>query len=400
MNAPKLNPRKTGLKRPVRGWVAPDARLNPQVRRQGRFNGVLKGVWHPERNLTWPFALEFTYYPIMNRSQVLIHMGKRMSRQKPKKRIHFMEVEYRTGMQPAGSFQSYIERALGRQSEMVQTEVTVPKFGTASVRAKQAYDGSYLLDVGAGALEESVTTMGIGSHAEEDVDQKVDSPSNRVFKHSNAFCLLNGNRLLVMLDGEFSINRLRYYFQQLIDKAGISTAHQAFEIKPVANLDQEQILAREGVKALSLKGVASAATRTLQADENAKPRRMEKFIAGFWDLFADDGDTEEEKQRLARAFGLMNVSVSISADGGSLANQEVLEEMARAGEELLEADADDAEITIFTTKGTPITPSSLVLHLNVYVSRNLKQNDLIRNEAWDKLKECKAKLIEDRVWQT
>jgi len=272
-----------------------------------------------------------------------------------------------------------------------------------AIRSAQGVRGRLKLAIGAGAPGESMSTMGLRVRAQTDAEIAEAPPADRAFKTADAFCLISGDEVLVLVEG-MRVGVVERYFSQLLAKANQPAGHSAFEFRPVGDQDQEAILADEGVKEVKLSGTAYQAEAELQRAEYANT--SEGIIFQLWEetkdrvrsLLSEQIENERERQVLAEHWADLNITTTIQAKGGSRAEPVVLESMQNAGMELIEERPDNVSVTLITQKGSTISGSSLVLGKFVNLSRNDERNDLPYMDVFLALEQYQAELIQQRRW--
>ncbi|WP_236202298.1 hypothetical protein [Pseudomonas pseudonitroreducens] len=323
-----------------------------------------------------------------------------MSRRVTSKVIHYVRATYNKNTAPQQTLEQLIRSAMRKLGSMEQTEVALT-LGTVVVRhRRKTNDEPLMLDIGAGVPGEQMTTLGLKVKAEEDVDQATLPPRNRAFKHSEAFVLIDGNDLLVITEGSFRIATVGVYLAQLISKGELRSGDVAFELRKVTNQETKEILEKEGIKELRLKTNMYRATQVL--DGGTQPatvsNKLRSFVGVIKDLFAQDID-ENKREQMAQHWDEIQVNTVIKADGGSRAEEIVLEVMNSVGTDVLEEEDDTIEVTVVTKKDTEIRLGQVTPTKKVKLLRREGANDLINTEAYGSLDAYRAELIKQKLWQ-
>ena len=320
-----------------------------------------------------------------------------------RKRIHYLRAVFAQGARGNIKFETMIAQALTALPTMARTEVQIASHGVLAIRSRQPTRARLKLAIGGGSPGESMSTMGLRVRAQNDSDLAENPPDNRAFKTSDAFCLISGDEVLLLVEG-MRVNVLQTYFQRLLAAANQVAGHSAFEFRPVGDQDQQAILADEGVKEVKLSGTAYQAEAELQQAEYGNT--SESIIFQLWEatkdrvraLLSEQVENERERQVLADHWADLNITTTIQARGGSRADPVVLESMQNAGIELIEERPDNVNVTLVTEKGSTISGSSLVLGKYVNLSRNEEQNDLPYMDVFLALEQYQAELIQQRRW--
>lgn len=323
-----------------------------------------------------------------------------MSRRVTSKVIHYVRATYNKNTAPQQPLEQLIRSAMRKLGSMEQTEVALT-LGTVVVRhRRKAADQPLMLDIGAGVPGEQMTTLGLKVKAEEDVDQATLPPQNRAFKHSEAFVLIDGNDLLVVTEGSFRVATVGVYLAQLISKGELRSGDVAFELRKVTNQDKKEILEKEGIKELRLNTNMYRATQVL--DGGTQPAtvstKLRSFVGVIKDLFAQDID-ENKREQMAQHWDEIQVNTVIKADGGSRAEEIVLEVMNSVGTDVLEEEDDSIEVTVVTKKGTEIRLGQVTPTKKVKLLRREGANDLINTDVYGSLDAYRAELIKQKLWQ-
>lgn len=320
-----------------------------------------------------------------------------------RKRIHYLRAVFAQGARGNIKFETMIANALTTLPTMARTEVPIASHGVLAIRSRQPARGRLKLALAGGAPGEAMSTMGLRVRAQNDSDLAEPPPDNRAYKTSDAFCLISGDEVLLLVEG-MRVNVVQTYFQRLLAAANQAAGHSAFEFRPVGDQDQEAILADEGVKEVRLTGTAYQAEAELARSEYGNS--SEAIIFQLWEatqdrvrsLLSEQVSNERERQVLAEHWADLNITTTIQARGGSRAEPVVLESMQSAGIELVEERPDNVSVTLVTEKGSKISGSSLVLGKFVNLSRNEEQNDLPYMDVFLALEQYQAELIQQRRW--
>lgn len=323
-----------------------------------------------------------------------------MSRRPAYKIIHYVRATY--NVEPNQTLDQLVRSAMRKLGSMGETEVAMSTLGTAGIRHRRdKKDEPLLLTIGAGVPGEQMTTMGLQVKEADDEDRATNPPANRAFKHSDAFVLVDDNDLLLITEGSFRVSTLGVYLRLLISKAGLKAGDVAFELRKVTNQDQATVLADEGIKELRLRTNMFRATHELNgaaAAAGTVSAKLKSFVGGLKELFAEDV-TEAERELLAQHWGEVQVNTVIRAEGGSRAEDIVLEAMKSVGEEVLDEDDANVDVTVITQKGNEIHLGQVTSSQKVKLMRREGANDLINTEVYTALTECRDDLVKKKLWQ-
>lgn len=313
-----------------------------------------------------------------------------------RKRLHYVRAVYNSDAHPPETFQTLLDTALYRK-RVSQTEIAMGSHGTMAVRDRQKATGHTMLAIGSGVPGEAMSTMGLAVATAQDTDASTNPPPARAFKLADAFCLVHDDDLILCLDG-IRIPTVGTYLSRLLDRSLNRPDASAFELRPVSNLEQEQVLEREGVKEIRFAGTMFGATAELENEE--PPNTLRRFLGSMRALLEREAKSDAEREALARHWSDLNVSTVVTAKGGSKAEPVVLSSMLEAGKELLESD-DDAgfNISLLTRDGSKVTPNDLILGHYVNLTRKEGRNDLSHIDVWNRLQEYVAELRQNRQWQ-
>ncbi len=319
-----------------------------------------------------------------------------------RKRIHFVRATYNVGAEPALSLETMVRRAL-RNRSVTASQVPIPALGIMETRQKVVPNRGFIrMALGAGAPGESMSTMGLTVAGEGDTDYANAPPHNRAFKLSDAFVLVEGNELLVMVDG-MRLGSVALYLRLLLGVAGQPAAHSAFELAPVGDPDKEAVLAEEGVSALKLSGSAYAAENpdalAPGADATGLVEQLWANLTGkIRDVFEYEAGNDQERARLAASWGDLKVTTTIRARGGSRADPIVLQNLQGIGIDLIEDAPVGMDLQIVTGQGSKVSPSELVLGKYVTVDRQDRRNDLSIPDMWSELEDYRIELGQQGRW--
>lgn len=323
-----------------------------------------------------------------------------MSRRPAPKTIHYVRATYNKGAEPKKNFEQLVRQAMNKLGRMDQTDITMATLGVVSVRHRETKTGESLrLSIGAGVPGEQMSTVGIKVPAAFDSDQTASAPSNRAFKHGDAFVLIEENDLLIVTDGPFRVTTVGVYLRELFGKADLKNETAAFELKKVTNQNTKAILEAEGIKELRLGTTMYQATDALDNLEAPSVKaKLKAFVGTLKNAFAEDV-TDKELQQLAEHWGELQVSTVISAKGGSRADEVVLDAMLSVGEDVLQEAEDGVDVTVITQKGTPVRMNEVSPSKNIRLLRRDGANDLINTEVYAALLSYRQELLQSGQWK-
>jgi hypothetical protein len=325
-----------------------------------------------------------------------------MAARTARKRIHFLRAAYNEGVEPDLPLAALVRRAL-RGRSVTETQVAIARVGVIETRQRHMPNSGFIkLALGAGTPEEAISTMGLDIPGEDDADQVRAPPRNRAFKMADAFCLIEGNELLVIVDG-MRVGAVAQYLRLLLSAANQPAQNSAFELHPVGNPSKEDVLNEEGVSALKLTGTAFAAEApgaiAPGAEATGMVERMWSTLLGqLRDVFLLEADDATERDQLAQSWGDLKVTTTIRARGGSRASPVVLEGLQDLSLELIEDNPVGMNILIETGRGSKVSPDELVLGKYITASRLERRNDLSILDMWGELEGYRAELREQRRW--
>lgn len=282
---------------------------------------------------------------------------------------------------------------------MGETEISLPSLGTAGIRHRR--DTPLLLNIGAGVPGEKMTTMGLKVATSSDIDQATTPPANRAFKLSEAFVLIDGADLLIVTEGSFRVASVASYLRMLIAKADLRVGKAVFDLRKVTNCEKAAVLEREGIKELRLNTNMYRATHELDQilnEEQTVSSRMKSFVGLLKDMFAEDVG-EAKRELLAQHWGEVQVNTVIKAQGGSRAEEIVLEAMKSVGEEVLEENDNSVDVTVVTQKGTEIHLGQVTPTQKIRLYRREGANDLVNVEVYSALTAYRDELISKNLWK-
>ena len=320
-----------------------------------------------------------------------------------RKRIHYVRATYGPGMHPANSyFETVTRHSLRQLPNMGDTEIPVSGLGILATRHRNAPPRTMRLAIGAGAPGEAMSTMGLQIARQDDADIANPPPRDRAFKIADAFCLLDRDEVLVLVDG-MRIGSVESYLRLLIERTNQPAGHSAFEFRPVSNTTRQELLEDEGVRELRMSGTAYAASQLL-GEEGAS--LGDGVIRGMWDtfksnvraLFEQEVHSPQERDTLANHWSDLNIVATIKARGGSRAEPIVLQSLQGVGMDMIEDSPAGLDIQIVTRQGSRVSPSELVLGKYVNLTRQNDRNDLSTDDVWSALNEYRLELRQQGRW--
>lgn len=312
-----------------------------------------------------------------------------------RKRIHYVRAVFGSTLPPGITLQSIVTQALAKLPDCQSTEVLIAALGVAETRYRWVQTDRVQLAVGAGQPEEEMSTMGLSVKSVSDTEVGEKPPSGRAYKTADAFCTISGNEVLICVDG-LRAEALARYLRLMIGKAGAPHHLQDFELKNVANLHQQQLLDRDGVKAVRLTGVLRQATLDV-SDNNEVRGFIARIQEGLKAILEDDGD-EKKRAELAAHYGEIQVQTIISARGGTRADQVVLDAFDAAGRELLSDAPEGVDVELVTKHGIRVKAAELNIGVDVTLMRNTGRNDLNYMVVWQALSDVEGQLRKEGLW--
>ncbi|MCY1302705.1 hypothetical protein D9M70_523810 [compost metagenome] len=152
---------------------------------------------------------------------------------------------------------------------------------------------------------------------------------------------------------------------------------------------------------MRLEGTFYAATRELDGDQGATgvARSWKAFANGIKSFFEEEVADDHQRRLLAERWADLNMTTIIKAEGGSRAEEVVLNSMEAVGRDLLREVPEGVDVTVVTRNNTEIRGSELVLVKNVRLLRRENTNDLATDEVWRKLDEYRLQLRSNGAWQ-
>lgn len=320
-----------------------------------------------------------------------------MPRRPAPKRIHYVRASYNRNTAPRESLESLVRNAIRRLPTVQETQVQMGLLGTVAIR-QRTLTSPLMLAIGAGAPNEHMSTMGLRVRTTQDRDLLEAPPPNRVFKHADAYILLEERDLLIIVDGSFSLDSVAAYLRELIELASSGgRATNVFAMKPVSNRDRAAVLAREGIKELHIESSLFAATQLLD-EAVASPTSAWNQFTGMLRSFVEEEQDQAQVQMLAEDWGELEVSTIIKAKGGSRAKESVLESVESLGSDLLGDMPAGVNLTVITRSGTKITTDDLIRVKSANLKRRENTNDLDVTEVWEKLTEYREQLQNIGEW--
>jgi hypothetical protein len=320
-----------------------------------------------------------------------------MSRSVAQKRIHYVRAIY--SAHPGKSLEQAIRLALSHLKKVTDTEVSHPSLGVLEIRHRDLKQPDFVrLAIGVGVPNESMSTLGIGVAATADSNHPTSPPSSRAFKLSDAFCLIDGDDLLVCTDGSVRLPALNMYLSQLLGKANATPASQAFELRARLNANRTKTLEAEGIKELKISATAYSAH---VEDGNSSWLRAgwQHMIEQLRDAFEKEVKTDAEREAIAKHWGELNISATIGVKGGTRGEPVVVKSLGDIARDAIDDAPDGTDVVLVTGRGNHVGAQALTLGRTVSIKRLNKQNDLDYTDAWNKLESYRQELKETKRWK-
>lgn len=320
-----------------------------------------------------------------------------MSRSVAQKRIHYVRAIYSD--HPGKTLENSIRQALGQLKKVTDTEVSHPSLGVLEIRHRDLNQPDFVrLAIGVGVPNESMSTLGIGVAAMADSNHPTSPPNSRAFKLSDAFCLIDGDDLLVCTDGNVRLPALNMYLSQLLSKANAAPASQAFELRARIDADPAKTIDAEGIKGLEVSATAYA-VHTEDGDSNWLVAGWQHMIGQLRDAFEKEVKTDAERDAIARHWGELNISTVIGVKGGSRGEPIIVKSLEDVAKDAIDDAPDGTNVVLVTGRGNRIGAQTLTLGRAVTIKRLKKQNDLDYTDAWNKLESFRQELKSTKRWK-
>lgn len=323
----------------------------------------------------------------------------KMSRSAAQKRIHYVRAVYGQA-KPKNDLEKVLRSVLKAMPTAGATEIEHPSLGTLSVRFRDALSKHGLcLAIGQGVEGESMATMGIHVKTESDSERPVPPTDGRAFKLSDAFCLVDGDDLLICTDGSLRINSVEYYLKSILSAGDAPNESQAMELLARLNQDKAEVLA-SGIKSMKITSSAYQATRMLKGKKGGAwiKNGMGGLLDFIRDAFEESIDDDAERQSLIDKESDIVVTTEIKINGGTNGEEVLLRALDDLASDAILDVPEGAEIMIVAKAGT-VSSFDVVLQRLKSIKRREGQNGFDHADAWNKLAEYRLELIEQKLWK-
>lgn len=322
-----------------------------------------------------------------------------MSRSAAQKRIHYVRAVY-GDVKPKANLEMVLRKILKSMPTAGKTEVEHPSLGTLSVRFRDTSSKHGLfLAIGQGVEGESMATMGLHVNTESDAERPMPPTNGRAFKLSDAFCLIDDDELLVCTDGSLRVQSVAYYLRNVLAAGNAPNESQAMDLVARLNQDKEEVLA-SGIKSMRIISSAYQATRMLQSKKGEV--WLKEGMGGFLDFvrgaFEQSIEDDAERQSLIDRESDIVVSTEIKINGGTKGEEVLIKALDELASEAIFDVPEGAEIIIAAKAGT-VSSFDVVLQRLKSIKRRQGQNGLDHADAWNKLAEYRAELIDQKLWK-
>jgi len=216
--------------------------------------------------------------------------------------------------------------------------------------------GFHLLHLVAFTPEDTISIVPNAQQDALDADLRLVSPPDEShFLDGELFLLVAENNVLVCRSG-LSEKALVSYIIHLAHKAGYENEHTIFELMKRADIDQLELINREGVRQVTMRSVAYKTS----IDYITEQSRGLKVIGGIWNemqtVFGLEHETDPRDADLK-----VEAIVKFDKRRGSEVSQRQIEVMAKS----LINDDNDIDFTIETLSGKKIRAADMVLSKSV-----------------------------------
>ena len=242
-----------------------------------------------------------------------------------------------------------------------------------------------------------MSTFGVNVQAPADSDDSVPPPPDRAFKIAEAFGLAIGSQLLVCVDG-MRVSAVGRYLSALVNK-GITGSVVVFDLKPVANVDAQTVLAEEGVRELRIKSTMMAATAESELPDGSS-NWYRTMISDLKALFIRDVEDPARRDQLAERWAELNVETVVKVRGGARGDEIALDAIEAVGRDMLDDSDSGFAVELTTGRGNKVSAGQFVLSKFVDVDRRDRRNDLDIGAMWTALERYESELRANRRWQS
>jgi hypothetical protein len=332
-------------------------------------------------------------------SQQMRNRGATMSRASVQKRIHYVRAVY-GAIKPSHTLEQMLRTTLAIKKTMGSTEVTHPQLGTLAIRHRNLHSTAVHLAIGHGVPGENMATLGIQVPNPTDTDVPIKAIAGRAFKLSDAFCLIEGNELLVCTDGALRLAGVTYFLRNLLAAANVPASQQTFDLVARLNHKKDKAL-QEGVRQIEINGTAHLATKMAEGQnkEHSFRRAYENFAVAVREIFEKDTKDPAERDALVNHMAELQVQTVINVKGGSRGVPIMVRTLNDVAREALSDSPDGGEVVV-VTKNNRVSSSDVTLKGTRSFKRLKDQNGIDYADAWNKLVSYQSELKSQGFWKT
>ena len=205
-------------------------------------------------------------------------------------------------------------------------------------------------------------------------------PDSHNFMEGDIFFLVRGNHLVLCPSGA-SEGVAVSYINHVLRKTGNQDIINKFSIEPIADVDQVQLLHREGVKKVQLESSLYEATEEYSERTTTKKTLLNSVARELLELFGKDKDPALRDIQEAEN---LTVKLEISFDSRRKGGEVGRKRIEKTAEKLI-ADDEGQGFKIVTGSGKTVSATQIRVSEKTLLLAHGKS--VMRNAVWSKLSE-------------
>lgn len=274
------------------------------------------------------------------------------------------------------TLEEYVEAAHASLKNIVSRRITNFQGITIECRASRKKRGvGILLHLAAYTLHEPASVVPQPNPQDDDAPVGTVPPPRGADYMDGDLLLLVSENDVIMCSSSLHEHKFSEYCAGVFDKAGLPPDASMFNLMPVADADQLEVIEDEGVKQISLDTTAFTATANHVSRKSIRRKIGDGVMDVFRVIFADDPDLRDI-DKLENLSAEMVIKFDRRRKGGELA-QERIQSIAK---QLVSEPTDGFKITTF--RGTTLGHDQILLHkaINVPADGKTVQREAVFRE--------------------
>lgn len=283
---------------------------------------------------------------------------------------------------------------------MMDTQLLEPAIGMLAITHRDLSKEDYLLlSIGGAPQNEMMPTMGFSVANETDEDDPRTAGEGRGWKVADGYVLIEGNELLICVDGIMRASHVEWYLRKMISQDQADPSRTSFGIFSRITREAQKTLDAEGVKSIEVKATAYAVSLSEKSDSRRWLSKFKEFVDGLRSSLEVEAPEGPERETFVNHLADLSVTATINVKGGTRGEPVVVNALREVADDSIAESPEFAEITLRTGKNNPIKASQMTLSATKSIQKLRYQIALDHTHAWRRIEEYRTELIETQRWK-